>query len=189
MILLAGVVAAKLGAREVTLSDLTEPLLRNLLSTVRLNFTSDDSASNSASQSAAACAVAGETCGDIAFSDAESVSDEAELFGDEDLRDQPLDENKPHFRNESALRGAQQRTSSYQQWDVSTVRVRELDWKLEWDRYVELHGEPMPPHKANPTCTNAGVVQPEEDETTSALDSLQVCCLFSSDFVHQGIRC
>ena len=166
-----------MGARQVTLTDLTEPLLRNLLKTVCANFCSDEESSSAQIDTPGVSGFGANPCdgdgfcGDLDFSDAQSVSDEEELFGVEPLN-QPLPEELQSLSsNHGAERGAQQRASSFQQWDVASVRVRALDWKEEWDRYVQAHGKPMPPPKSDVRCRMA---QGDEDETTSALDSVHV---------------
>ena len=111
-------------------------------------------------------------CGDLDFSDADSVSDEGELFGVEPLNEHVPGQIEPHSSNHGASRGLQQGATSFQQWDVSSVRVRALDWKHEYDRYVRAYGEPVLSHTPD---VRRDVSRTDEDETTSALDSVQVC--------------
>ena len=125
----------------MTVTDLTAPLLRNLLHTVRGNFHSTTvSASSGQAHGTPAQELQpedGDTCEqlhDLEFSDAESVSDEADLFdATTDRGNAMAGEHRNNAGAADAGHEAVRAAGSGQEWDVGNVRVRVMDWKEEWD--------------------------------------------------------
>lgn len=136
----AGVVAAKLDARSVTVTDLTAQLLRNLRETVVRNFRPPRPASPSsippspthpdATRATPATTQAAQSqLLDLEFSDAESVSDEAELFAGDCSSDGAGGDTGAGAADEDAIG-----------WDSGPVSVRVMDWKVEWDAWAAERG-------------------------------------------------
>ena len=69
---------------------------------------------------------------DLQFSDAESVSDEAELFAGDGGSDGAGGDrgSATHVAADESALG----------WDVGKVSVRVMDWKVEWDAWVAERG-------------------------------------------------
>jgi hypothetical protein len=140
-----GVTMAKAGAKHVTVTDLTGPLLRNLLKTVRLNLLSqtctesrsdlspskkcphvNDAVCSKDTPSPGAGAGMDAGCsGALEFSDAESVSDVDALFDESGIVCDHLSGNGRGGAGGDVV------------WDVENVSIRFLDWKEEWDRLQE----------------------------------------------------
>eukprot|EP00892_Ulva_mutabilis_P000111 jgi/Ulvmu1/100/UM001_0103.1 len=171
-----GVVASMLGPSSVTVTDLTTPLLQNLLQTVRLNSKPAPALQSDATEprQAPAAHTAPPACGappaelpELEFSDAESVSDEAELFA----ADSEEDSGDAEFYRGGAgvaVGGAAGDGGAAQgdrEWDVGVVRVRVMDWKREWDMLRADGG--------SAGAAGGLAVSSREDDTTSALDALQ----------------
>lgn len=151
----------------MTVTDLTEPLLANLLVTVRANFAQVAEYSRTAVNRPGEVQRDDQAVEDLSFSDVDTVSNEEELFCSDDALE---DGSKPHSEVDGVIIGQPTRKSC-DLWDIANVRVRALDWKLENDRYTALHRQASPEHRITACGGSPGM---EEDETTSALDYLQV---------------
>ena len=166
-----GVVAARLGAQRVVMTDVVTSVLQTLRRTMHLN---------AGQLSAAAAAGSGTSQGDAAqelqFSDADTVSSEGELLAPDSpdgFTDNSIHAGGQNLQSES-YRAGDNSNGEAEQWRTGNMQIRFLDWSEEWRR--------LPEHVRNFAAASSAA-QATFDETTSALDHLTVdqCSLSHND--------